>query len=273
MNKYFLIILVAFLVLGCSKSDENNAEKSIRLKNSYVEYLFFDDDIRYALGTTFFTPVSGTKDLLTFNYKNNTPCNINGGYWPPYSENNLTWHTFKSEAQDEITINSSTNSFDVTPSYYQSQDSTNLTFTFSIDQNNNLLKITQPNGNSLNYTYLKDLIVEKDSSGKITRNFYFENKNLIRVTKIIGDSLSGNYLIKEIKFNSYDNSPNPFKNRFYLQGAFYRSFSVNNYIDCYINTYEVKNGVSQGLISQEWRPSKFTYNSRNYPIFGEYEEY
>jgi hypothetical protein len=45
------------LVFGCSKSDDKENEKLIRLKNCYVDYLFFDDDIRFAYGTPMFSTI------------------------------------------------------------------------------------------------------------------------------------------------------------------------------------------------------------------------
>lgn len=273
MKKNYILILLTILVFGCSKSDDKENEKLIRLKNCYVDYLFFDDDIRFAYGTPMFSTIGYNRNLLSLKYNENRACQISGGYWPPCSFNDHTYPVYNSKVFDLLTTKETENSIYVNPSNYESSDTTNQTFIYTLDRYNRLIKISRPNGNTLFYTYLKDQIVEKDTSGSITRNFYFENNNLIRITKIIGDSSSGNYLVHEIKFNSFDKNPNPFKNLFHIQGAFFRSFSENNYLDCFINCYEVKNGISQGLISRTWRSVDFSYNSQGYPTYGEYEEY
>ena len=146
---------------------------------------------------------------------------------------------------------------------------------FYLDSHEKLVKITKIGALGspidLNYTYTDNQIDETFSSGKVRRKFYFEKNNLIKVVTEIYDLKGLIYSKKEILFQEFDDKPNPFKNRYFVKGAFFRAFSVNNYKSYTINVYYRSSDGTLTLTSRYWFSMPILYNSDGYPMFGDYE--
>lgn len=119
---------------------------------------------------------------------------------------------------------------------------------------------------------LKKSIINQ--SGRRSKNtiktyFYDENDNLVRIESEIED-YRGNITERQYDyFEMYDAMPNPFRNKFYIKGGFYRSLSKNN--------YSKHRQVIERLINNEWlqvgefeQNFMFDYDSNSFPKFGDY---
>lgn len=107
------------------------------------------------------------------------------------------------------------------------------------------------------------------SKNTIKTYFYNENDNLVKIESEIEDS-SGNITERQNDyFEMYDAMQNPFRNKFYIRGGFYRSLSKNN--------YSKHRQVGERLINNEWmqvgeseQNFMFDYDSNSFPKFGDY---
>ena len=132
-------------------------------------------------------------------------------------------------------------------------------------------QITRRDGFILNYEHESHFIYEKNEDGLVLKKFYLENNNLTKVEKFKYDLNLEVYQRTEILFQEYDSSPNPFKGKYYVLGAFYRSFSENNYRSYTINTYNRLDDGSFQLYQTLEASPPFGYTDDNYPLFGNYE--
>jgi hypothetical protein len=128
-----------------------------------------------------------------------------------------------------------------------------------------------PAGYDLIYHYSKDKITETINDEFTNRTFYFEHGNLSKVLSEKYDNHGVLISVDEILFQDFDHNPNPLKARFYLSGAFFRSFSENNYQRYVRNSYFRSPDSTMTLIYSGSFAYPFTYNSSGYPMFGEYE--
>ncbi|MDD4972311.1 MAG: hypothetical protein PHT07_23020, partial [Paludibacter sp.] len=148
--------------------------------------------------------------------------------------------------------------------------------TFHFDASHKLIMFTKKDGPGPKtykkyYKYSKNLINETDSAGNVLRKFYFERNNLIKVVTERYDSEGLIHYKKEILFQEFDNRLNPFKNMYYVKGAFFRAFSDNNYKSVTINKYRRSPEGELELMSYEWFSMPFSYNKNGYPMFGDYQ--
>ncbi|GJM63275.1 hypothetical protein PEDI_38270 [Persicobacter diffluens] len=121
------------------------------------------------------------------------------------------------------------------------------------------------------YTYEGHQITARDTDGNISRTFFMENDNL---RKVVTNhfTLDGRLISRsEILFENYDHQPNPFRHLFYVEGAFHRAFSKNNYSQCIMNEYQVNAEGALTLYHTKTQSSEFGYNAQSWPAFGAYE--
>ena len=91
------------------------------------------------------------------------------------------------------------------------------------------------------YKY-KENLIQEILNDKVNRTFYFTNNNLSKVEQIIYSldysTIRGK---KELIFSDYDNNENFLKGLFFINGAFYKAFSDNNFKTIEYKTYDYIN--------------------------------
>lgn len=123
-----------------------------------------------------------------------------------------------------------------------------------------------------NYEYVDNRIIEY-LNGKEKCIYYLTQNNLTKVEKF-NYNLTGDVIIgkKEMFFSNYDESINLLKNHFFINGAFYKSFSDNNY-----NSYEIKEYSFENnqyiLVNTALSSFNYTVDSNNIPNLFDYEYY
>lgn len=123
-----------------------------------------------------------------------------------------------------------------------------------------------------NYEYVDNRIIEY-LNGKEKSIYFLTQNNLTKVEKF-NYNLTGDVIIgkQEMFFSNYDESINLLKNHFFINGAFYKSFSDNNY-----NSYEIKEYSFENnqyiLINTALSSFNYTVDSNNIPNLFDYEYY
>lgn len=273
MKKVLTVCLLILISMGCSKKESEvpgNEPESCQVK-----YLFFRDDISF----TDFGTMSGISGpyICSYNYHQGSVNRITGGYFPVPAGTNLLNYIFSySTVYDSITAGN--NTFQLFEKYIIDDGNTFEKSTnpliFYLDAQNRLVKVFRkdglnPDGYDLNYTYANDQITETFKTSYTRRTFFMDKNNLVKVTAEHYDPQGNLYSTKEILFLDYDDHPNPFKNRYYITGAFFRAFSQNNYRAYTINQYGKTSDSTFGLITTSHVDLPLTYHSNGYPNFGE----
>ena len=269
-----LFVFITLTTISCSKESDKieiDNQTKYRLKNCRIEYLIFADNIKFSSFTKlYYPPTQGEIIQTEFTYSDDKLSQVKGGFIFSYSVGLVFTHMI----YDSIVHNENNTDVYTKPIYFSNSLGNfykDEYFRYNIDNSNHLRNIRLIDGSILTYTYSGETITEKNSSGKVIRTFKFSNKNLVSVEQIVGDKESGSYYVVEYRFNNYDNKPNPLKGKFYMEGAFYRSFSENNYLDFNKTISVFEKGVYTGFLESYWFKMTFTYNADGYPNFGEYE--
>jgi len=112
------------------------------------------------------------------------------------------------------------------------------------------------------YEYTATGVVEKKDN-VVYRTFTIENGNLTKVERLSRNYLTGEIFAKEeILFGDYDTAENWLKGKFYINGAFLRAFSANNYKTFARYEYRVENGQYVAL-SEYDAHMNFGYDGNN----------
>lgn len=260
----YIYLFILLILVGCT-SDDGEETIKCQIQNTHYTFLeLFEDDY----GNILNNPAS--TGLVEFLYNdNNSIIRANGGL---RTINPATGFRFVFVDNVYDSISHKSNSIEV---YKKSAD---LLFNDDIvfELNNNSLpnkKITS--SNSYTFTYSSNnILVESINNNGIRSTYHYDNKNLIRIETILSDITlaDGTKIVERTvdTFNEYDDKLNPFKNLFYIRGAFFRSLSENN--------YKIHNFVREKRIGDDdWQirenhhvSSNFEYDENNLPKFGEY---
>lgn len=264
MNNQLKILFILLLV-SCNNDVMEN-ESSFNLEDCKTKYLFFNDGIRFTDNNFAFFEL----DSIVFNYQNQKISKVIGGfelYDPLTSYNNkmLTNSIYDSIIKSYNTYKV----YSVPPRIYYFTDNPENAVEYMTD-NNKIQKITRRDGLVLNYFYENDLILEKNENNLLLRKFYLENHNLTKVEILKYDWSMELASKTEIIFQEYDAYPNPLKDKYYLLGAFYRSFSENNYRSYTVNSYNRLVDGSYELYDTHGFSAPFGYNDDHYPLYGNY---
>jgi hypothetical protein len=256
MKKYALFLAV-LLLASCSQNNEPTI--SCKLNKVKIITLIYDDLSPIIYSTSF----SGN---LTLEYNNDgSVSKVYGAFLNYPSGSSLSNWANNDNTYDEY--NYSGNTLTVTHSANRNEKPYIKEFNFA--NNGQLLSKKVTNlypftSSPINYTYeyIGDTILEK-SNGTLYRTFYLSNGNLQRVEKLM-TNLSGQIIGKnEYTFENYDNTPNLLKGMYYINGAFFKAFSNNNFQKYtyqnynYVNNEFVPNGNSKSI------SFSLTYNSDN----------
>lgn len=110
-------------------------------------------------------------------------------------------------------------------------------------QSRKIINTSQPNSLPVEYNYqINGNIIDENRNGSLYRTFTMENSNLVKVERVFRDPFSNIITGKnEIHFLNYDNSINYLKGKYFIFGAFYKSFSKNNYAKMITKQYRFEN--------------------------------
>jgi len=275
MKRHLLILFLFLNILGCEKSEIESHPK--KLKNCDLGYLLFSDNLRSINNSLIVYPPNSGSNIFSYLYQNNQIVRVNGGLIPIASGSNLSKELLSPLAFDSIVYTGEDiylhQKMDINGSIIEKDLSPGI---FTLDSKKRLNKINRKdafnmNGYDLFYAYADNQIVETDAVGRIRRKFYFENDNLTKVVSQFANIQGDVTLSEEILFQDYDDKPNPFKNLYYVTGAFYRAFSKNNYTSYTINHFGLLPDGSFGINGTFWGTLQIRYNAENYPMFGDYE--
>lgn len=259
-----------FIVFGCEKDD--TAIPKGRLKNSIIEYLTYTDIHQFPSKNLLVPPCYCVpmETKIQFTYDNQKLTRVNGSFVNIPQGTLLYNPEFSADAYDSIVhLENKVLVYTKPPTAFYSNDNPENPIKYQFDDHQNLTGITSRNGVQLTYEYNVNLIVESIESGEVRRKFHMENNNLVRVESE-NISLDGELVgRKEIIFSNYDNNPNPFKGMYYITGAFYRSFSENNYSKMTITKY-TKNEDEFVVTFDITKEFDFGYYNSGYPKFGNY---
>jgi hypothetical protein len=276
VNKLTILLFIILATFGCKKDESPSS--SHKLINCKIEYLFFQDDIQFSEIHTLNFPSGDSVLVCSYTYDPDHLAKITGGFVPIPQGTNLTNYLFSDYAYDSLAVNN--NAFYLFSKFIDGDGitheySSNPTI-FFLNSQNKLIKINKrdafnPNGFYLNYIYSENQITETVNNGSTNRKFYIENKNLVKVMTERYNSQSVLSWKKEILFQDYDDNPNPFKDMYFVRGAYFRAFSENNYQSYTINEYCQLSDSTFGIYKTYHFSMPITYNSDSYPNFGEYE--
>jgi len=269
MKKIVLIFSFLIVILSC---DNNDSNPDRILKNIAVEYLYFDDGIRFINTTLGFSPANPLETICSINYKNNAPVKIIGGFRQEASGYNLSNFVFSEDVSDSIVHDGGKVIVYTIPKFtYYISDNPDNPLIYSLSADKSLQNITRRNGFVTNYAYSGNIITETNSEGDVLRKFYLENNNLVKVEQEYFMPDGDLFKKIEILFKGFDNNPNPLQDKYYLIGAFFRAFSVNNFEEYTINTYFSSDGINLELQNTYTFSMPINYDMLGYPLFGEYQ--
>lgn len=250
--KNLFLLLSFFLIFSCSRNEEKVNECKLSTVN--VSTLAYDD---INISSTY-NPNFSEKIRLSYDSQNRISKIL--GSFIPVMVGSLGLYTISDDAYDEITY--SGNSVYVKISANQMIRPYDKEF---VDLNNKIASqkiIIGTNNLVYNYEYSGNQIVEKINN-KLIRTFSIENGNLTKIEK--WNYNDSNQIIGKIEtiFSDFDNSENLLKNKFFINGAFIKAFSKNNFRNFETKGYVLQNGsyVSDG--SYYTKTLAMTYNSEN----------
>lgn len=235
--KYNLLILL-FVSLSCSSDDTVDSNVSnCQITAANPLQLFYEYMDELELGSTTTGPFTSF-DGIHFEYDSSNRINkvFGGPVMVPVGGNLIEWVMSNSVEYD---ILYSENTISIMSNYEPLYEGNLRLFNIT---NSNLINrtVTIPQGLltqevTFNYTYEGNTILEYKGD-ELYRTFYLENGNLVKVEELRYGNLTDplgepNTLIgkNELVFSEFDNLPNLLKAKFYIDGAFFKGFSNNNY--------------------------------------------
>lgn len=272
-----VLLLFAFLIIFSCKKEEISSVTH-KLKNCQIEYLFFEDDLMMTGDNSLIFPPDTQDNKCNYLYADNKMIKSTGGFLSIPTGTIISNQLFSNDFYDSISTVGRTiyvyTKYKINGSLLE--NITNPTI-FNLDSHGKLIKITKKDAYhkgafDLNYTYSDNQIDETFSNGTVRRKFYFEKNNLVKVVSEVYDLKGLLYSKKEFLFQEFDDKPNPFKNMYFVKGAFFRAFSDNNYKSHTTNVYYRSSDGTLKLTSRYWFTMPFLYNADGYPLFGDYEQ-
>lgn len=269
MKKNLMLSFIMFIVFGCEKDDL--VPKGL-LKDSIIEYLTYTDIHQFPSNNLLSPPCYCVpmETRIIFEYEGQKLTRVKGSFINVPDVTLMYKPQFSADAYDSI-VHLENDVFVYTrpPYAFYSNENPENPIQYEFDANQKLVGITSRNGVRLTYEYDENIIIERMNSDRVLRKFYMENNNLVKVESE-NINLEGELVgRKEIIFSDYDNNPNPFKGLYYITGAFYRSFSENNYSKMTLTKYSKHE--DEFIVSLEFKKEfGFDYTNSGYPKFGNY---
>lgn len=274
MRRVALLLFALLILFSCKK--EEISLITHKLKNCRIEYLFFEDDLMMTGDNSFSFLPDSQNIRCNYLYADNKMIKSIGGFLSIPTGTVVSNQLFSYDFYDSISTIDRTiyvyTKFKLNGSLLEAVFNPTI---FYLDSHEKLVKITKIGALGspidLNYTYTENQIDETFSSGKARRKFYFEKNNLVKVVTEIYDLKGLLNSKKEILFQEFDDKPNPFRNMYFVKGAFFRAFSDNNYKSYTTNLYYRSSDGTLTLTNRSWSSMPILYNTDGYPLFGDYE--
>jgi hypothetical protein len=269
MKKYLPLLISVILLSGCTPSGNDEPERL--LKNVSIEYLDFANDFRFPGAQLGYTAAEPYKTLCSFEYKGRQVCKVSGGFKLQTGGTSVATYVYTQVVTDTLVYDGTTVNVYTRPQYsYFTGDKPANPTVYKLNEDGKIVQFTRRDGYQVNYSYNGDIIAEKNAAGDTLRIFYLENNNLVKIIKKYKDSNGIIISVLETLFENYDESPNPLKDKYYLIGAFYRSFSKNNFNSITQNYYVMLADGSSRFLSASVTSVLISYDQNGYPEFGEY---
>ncbi|QSB25222.1 hypothetical protein [Flavobacterium sp. CLA17] len=260
MKKNIRLLIIALISVACSNDTENNNEKECCLVSAKITGFYYDD-------ITISNDASNSNFSGKINFEYDIQNRINkvkGGLLHVPDGNNLNKWVLSNDVEDVVTYDNNTIKVD----YSANSDARPYQKEFTL--NNGVLvsrKVTKIYPIPLDpivyiYEYNGDEIREK-IGGKVYRTFTLSAGNLVKIEQIKYDFLSNEVTGKrEYLFLNYDASENLLKGKFYINGAFFKAFSKNNYTQLKIREYSFKDNTYT-LKDESGTSFELTYDADN----------
>lgn len=271
----FFLITSAFLLSNCSSDDSANnlaEEQEIvcafnSLKFDFLDKTAFSGSILPTTNPTHF-----------FEYDDGEIIKVNGGLTSisPFTGFNFT---FVEEAFDSI-IRTQNN---IKIIHKGSSGFSNEVINFQLDNQNRIVAKTISSYSNPDFIYsteefiyfegkiLKIVNNNNASGNKTEQTFLFENGNLIKTETLIENFAGIVTKRRTDTFEDFDTFKNPFKELFFLNGAFYRSQSKNNYAKHTTIEETLNTNTNEWTETANYVQNyQFEYNEEGYPNVGEY---
>ena len=276
MKKIAVLFMVALCLFGCKRNTIHPAE--LKLKNCHVEYLYFKDGIFLTSDLTLtFIPDTTFSTKCNYEYSGNEMTRSDGGFAIIPTGSDYSNNIFLNDVYDSIChLGNDIYLYQKGRFNGKIVNDYRNPIIFSLDKNGRLIGMSKENPwiggrYKLSYTYSQDKITEADSTGVTRREFYFKNQNLVRVEDYTYDSQGKIFSKEEILFSGYDDHVNPFRNKYFVKGAFFRAFSQNNYTSFTRNEYDRSTDGTLELSGYYMFSMPIKYDSEGNPEFGDYE--
>lgn len=271
----FFLIASSLFFSNCSSDDSANnlvEEQEIVCTFSSLKFDFLDK-------TAFNGSILPTTNPTHFfEYDDGKIIKVNGGLTSINPATGFNF-TFVEEAFDSI-IRTQNN---IKIIHKGSSGFSNEVINFQLDNQNIITAKTISSYSNPDFTYSTEEFIysegrisqiinnDNESGNKTEETFFYENDNLVKTETSI-ENFAG-IVTKRITntFEDFDNFKNPFKELFFLNGAFYRAQSKNNYakhttIEETLNTNTNEWTETANYIQNY----QFEYSNEDYPNVGEY---
>lgn len=253
--------LLFFLILtsvSCSNNNDTETASTCKLTKIKTITLIYDDLSPITYSNTF----SGN---LTLEYNNNVVSKVYGAFLNYPDGSSLSNWANNDNTYDEITYAGNT----ITVDHSANTSAKPYKKVFSLANNGQIMSKQVTNiypfatsSNNFTYEYSGNTVLES-LNGNLYRTYYFTNGNLQTIEQIT-TNFSGQINGKNVySFENYDNAPNLLKGMFYINGAFYKAFSNNNFQKYTYQSYSYTNNqyVPTGTLTS--KSFTLTYNSNN----------
>lgn len=235
--KHFLKLVFLSLLVSCSTGDDINSEDNCKLVSYEAAQLYFDYFPREDLGFRVDNFDPNFEGIQIEYDANNIITRIIGGPTPFPMGSNLTGWMISDQTQYDIDYSENVTSItSVLESFYG--DTTNDYTIINSKVVERSIIIPQGLLNEkvdFTYQYQGNTVLEYKEDD-LYRIFHLENNNLIKIEEFVYHDINNPlqesdilYAKYETIFSEFDDLPNLLQGKFFIDGAFFKAFSSNNY--------------------------------------------
>lgn len=244
MKKLLLTLITLTLLLSCSPDDQDTSttNKILPAAVNIGTLIFLKNDYTYVNFTNF-----SSTNRMQFEYNNNNQITAMLGGLEVYGNfDSFENYRFNESIVKNITYNGNIVTVK-NPFFFSISFSSDENYIDYEINNGKLLSRTLYGGGYQNpvtytYEYSGDIINEYEGT-TLRRTFYMQNDNLIKVDMFFYDSSTNEIAFKrQFTFENYDNTENLLQQKYFIDGAFLKAFSKNNFNKFGYQDYSYENG-------------------------------
>lgn len=241
-----LLVLFSFFISCSSSDDEVENVQSCSITSVNTKTLYYEQII----GSVSYNPNFSGKIKFEYNLNGQIIKMIGG----PVSQNTGIGNEnifFTDDLVNEVSYQGNT----ITAQNKYGFGEVNNTISYTVDSGKlTNRKVANFLGSQLSvqnyqYEYVSNQIIEK-KEGALYRTFYFTGENLTKVEQILYANQTGQISGKiDIILSNYDSNENLLQGKYFVNGAFFKAFSKNNFRKFektqynYIDGQFVENGI------------------------------